>query len=348
MRPRGSVSNPPNRFEALRYAPSDEEAAAQAERNPETRLLPDPSRTIVATNQSPDVGFDASVNPYRGCEHACSYCYARPSHEYLGFSAGLDFETRILVKERAPELLRQRLLTKSWKPQVVALSGVTDPYQPAERRLELTRRCLGVLAEFRNPVAIITKSFLVTRDVDRLGELARLDAASVAVSITTLDPVLQRRMEPYAAPPAKRLRAIERLAEAGIPVGVMVAPVIPGLTDHEAPKILEAAAAAGARFAGRVVLRLPHGVAELFEAWLAEHYPERREKVMSRIRAVRGGRAYDARFGVRQRGTGRWADEMAALFELARRRADIAERGPTLSTAHFRRPAAAGDQLSLL
>ncbi|MEN8161451.1 MAG: PA0069 family radical SAM protein [Myxococcota bacterium] len=348
MRPRGSVANPPNRFEALRYAPSAEEAAALAERNPETRLLPDPSRTIVATNQSPDVGFDASVNPYRGCEHACSYCYARPTHEYLGFSAGLDFETRILVKERAPELLRQRLAAKSWKPQVVALSGVTDPYQPAERRLEITRRCLGVLAEFRNPVAVITKSFLVTRDVDRLGELAAFDAASVAVSITTLDPVLQRRMEPYAAPPAKRLAAIERLAEAGVPVGVMVAPVVPGLTDHEVPKILEGAATAGARFAGRVVLRLPHGVAELFDGWLEKHYPERREKVMSRIRAVRGGRSYDARFGVRQRGTGSWADEMEALFELARRRAGIAERGPTLSTAHFRRPAAPGDQLSLL
>jgi DNA repair photolyase len=494
MRPRGSRSNPPNRFESLRYVASAEERAAESERNPETKLLSDPSRTIVATNQSPDVGFDASVNPYRGCEHACSYClapetpvlhadlvwrpigevkigdalvgfdehpqrgrtrklrtarvqrawvsrkptlrvvtektelvttaqhrwltgdgrwrrsdqllpgrallrlpalaevepgaeattsadwieaiepgpvrdvvdiqtstrtffaaglathtcYARPTHEYLGFSAGLDFETRILVKERAPELLRQRLAAKSWKPQVVALSGVTDPYQPAERRLELTRRCLAVLAEFRNPVAIVTKGFLVTRDADLLAELARVDAASVSVSITTLDPELQRRMEPFASPPGKRLLAIEKLAAAGVPVGVMVAPVVPGLTDHEAPKILEAAAAAGARFAGRVVLRLPHGVAELFESWLALHYPERREKVMGRIRAIRGGAAYDARFGVRQRGTGFWADEMAALFDLARRRAGIAERGPTLSTAHFRRPAAPGDQLTLL
>jgi DNA repair photolyase len=288
------------------------------------------------------------VNPYRGCEHACCYCFARPTHEYLGFSAGLDFETRILVKERAPELLRQRLSAKSWKPQVVALSGVTDPYQPAERRLELTRRCLAVLAEFRNPVWIVTKGFLVTRDADLLAELARFDAVSVAISITTLDPELQRRMEPYASPPAKRLAAIERLAAAGVPVGVMVAPVVPGLTDHEAPKILEAAAAAGARYAGRVVLRLPHGVAELFESWLALHYPERREKVMARIRALRGGATYDARFGVRQRGTGFWADELAALFDLARRRAGIPERGPTLSTAHFRVPAAPGAQLPLL
>jgi DNA repair photolyase len=347
-RPRGSTTNPPNRFEALRYVPSAAEAHALSEANPETRLLSDPSRTIVATNQSPDVGFDASVNPYRGCEHACSYCYARPTHEYLGFSAGLDFETRILVKERAPELLRQRLAAKSWKPQVVALSGVTDPYQPAERRLELTRRCLAVLAEFRNPVCVITKSFLVTRDADLLAELARFDAASVALSITTLDPELQRRMEPYAAPPGKRLAAVEKLAAAGVPVGVMVAPVVPGLTDHEAPKILEAAAAAGARFAGRVVLRLPHGVAELFEAWLGLHYPERRDKVMSRIRAVRGGATYDSRFGVRQRGTGFWADEMAALFDLARRRAGLAARGPVLSAAHFRRPEAPGAQLTLL
>jgi DNA repair photolyase len=348
MRPRGSSSNPPNRFEALRYEPTAREAAAQAEANPETKLFSDPSRTIVATNQSPDVGFDASVNPYRGCEHACCYCYARPTHEYLGFSAGIDFETRILVKERAPELLRQRLAAKSWKPQVVALSGVTDPYQPAERRLELTRRCLEVLADFRNPVAIITKGFLVTRDIDLLQELARFEAASVAVSITTLDPELQRRMEPFASPPGKRLAAIEKLAAAGVPVGVMVAPVVPGLTDHESPKILEAAAAAGARFAGRVVLRLPHGVAELFDRWLETHYPERRAKVLSRLRSLRGGRLYDARFGVRQRGTGLWADEMTSLFELARRRAGIAERGPTLSTAHFRRPGGAGAQLELL
>jgi DNA repair photolyase len=348
VRPRGSTTNPPNRFEALRYVPSAAEAHALAEANPETRLLSDPSRTIVATNNSPDVGFDASVNPYRGCEHACTYCYARPTHEYLGFSAGLDFETRILVKERAPELLRQRLSAKSWKPQVVALSGVTDPYQPAERRLELTRRCLAVLAEFRNPVCVITKSFLVTRDADLLAELARWGAASVALSITSLDPELQRRMEPYAAPPGKRLAAIEKLAAAGVPVGVMVAPVVPGLTDHEAPKILEAAAAAGARFAGRVVLRLPHGVAELFDAWLALHYPERRGKVMSRIRAVRGGANYDSRWGVRQRGTGLWADEMAGLFDLARRRAGLATRGPELSAAHFRRPEEPGAQLSLL
>jgi DNA repair photolyase len=314
----------------------------------EPASTPDPVRAVEPGAQRDVVDIQTSTRTFFAAGLATHNCYARPTHEYLGFSAGLDFETRILVKERAPELLRQRLAARSWKPQVVALSGVTDPYQPAERRLELTRRCLTVLAEFRNPVAIITKSFLVTRDVDLLAELAGIGAASVAVSITTLDPELARRMEPYAAPPRKRLAAIERLAVAGVPVGVMVAPVVPGLTDHESPKILAAAAAAGAGFAGRVVLRLPHGVAELFEAWLALHYPERRQKVMARIRAVRGGAAYDARFGVRQRGTGRWADEMAALFALARRRAGLAERGPTLSVSQFRRPAAPGAQLSLL
>jgi len=216
-----------------------------------------------------------------------------------------------------------------------------------ERRLGLTRRCLEVLAEFRNPVTVVTKSFLVSRDADLLRELAGFGAASVCVSITSLDPDLQRRMEPRAAPPGRRLAAIEILAAAGVPVGVMVAPIVPGLTDHEAPKILAAAASAGARFAGRVVLRLPHGVKQLFDAWLAEHYPERRARVLSRVRALRGGRLYDSRFGVRQRGEGFFADEMEALFDLARRRAGLAARGPELSTAQFRRPAQGG-QLSLL
>jgi len=347
MRARGTSGNPPNRFEPLRSEPTPEESAELEQQSPATQLLADPSRTIVATNESPDVGFDASVNPYRGCEHGCSYCYARPTHEYLGFSAGLDFETRILVKQRAPELLRARLSARGWKPQVVALSGVTDAYQPAERRLGITRRCLEVLAEFRNPVTVVTKSFLVSRDADLLRELAGFDAASVCVSITTLDPELQRRMEPRAAPPHRRLAAIEILAAAGVPVGVLVAPIVPGLTDHEAPAILAAAASAGARFAGRVVLRLPHGVKELFDGWLATHYPERRARVLSRVRALRGGRLYDSRFGARQRGEGFFADEMDALFELARRRAGLAARGPELSTAQFRRPARSG-QLSLL
>jgi len=347
MRARGASANPANRFEALRYVRSAAEQAEGAALDPRTRLLSDPSRSIVATNRSPDVGFDASVNPYRGCEHGCIYCYARPTHETLGFSAGLDFETKILVKERAPELLRQRLRARSWKPQVVALSGVTDPYQPAERQLELTRRCLRVLADFRNPTALITKSCLVTRDRDILQELARDQACTVLLSVTTLDASLQHLMEPRASRPAKRLAAIRELAAAGIPVGVMVAPVIPGLTDHEGPAILEAAARAGASWAGRVVLRLPHGVKQLFDAWLEEHFPERRKKVLNRLRAVRGGRLYDSRYHVRQVGEGSDAEQMTALFELARRRAGLAAHGPELSCHAFQRPSERGDQLGL-
>jgi DNA repair photolyase len=310
-------------------------------------LDPEPIEAIEAGPVRDVVDIQTSTRTFYAAGLATHNCYARPTHEYLGLSAGLDFETKILVKERAPELLRARLSARSWRPQVVALSGVTDAYQPAERRLAITRRCLEVLLEFRNPVSVVTKSHLVTRDADLLVELARFGAASACVSVTTLDPELQRRMEPRAAPPGRRLAAIEALAAAGVPVGVLVAPIIPGLTDHEVPRILAAAASAGARFAGRVVLRLPHGVKELFDAWLAEHYPERRARVLSRVRALRGGRLYDSRFGVRQRGEGPWADEMEALFELARRRAGLAARGPELSVAHFRRPARDG-QLALL
>src|SRR5690606_17272479 len=265
-------------------------------------LLQDTTRSILAWNDSPDVGFDVGINPYRGCEHACVYCYARPTHEYLGFSAGLDFETRIMVKRQAPGLLEEALAKPSWRPRTIALSGNTDCYQPAERRLRITRRCLEVLAEFRNPVGIITKSYLVARDVDLLAELARHDAAAVVLSITTLRPELQRSMEPRAASPGRRLGAIRVLAAAGVPVGVNVAPVIPGLTDHELPSILEAAREAGASFAGMIVLRLPHGVKELFEEWLGQAVPERKAKVLNRIRALRGGALYDSRFNVRGRG----------------------------------------------
>jgi DNA repair photolyase len=342
---RGSAENPPNRFERLHYL-EDAETDADAEpARPATLYLRDPSRTILATNESPDVGFDASVNPYRGCEHACAYCYARPTHEYLGFSAGLDFETRILVKQDAPELLRRALAAARYEPRVIALSGVTDAYQPVERRLRLTRRCLEVLAEFRNPTAVVTKSRLVARDADLLGELARHEAASVHVSVTTLDAELQRRMEPRASSPRLRLDAIEALARAGVPVGVMVGPVIPGLTDHEIPAILAAAAGAGAGFASWILLRLPHGVAGLFEAWLERHAPGRKSRVLHRIQEVRGGRLNDPRFGSRMRGEGLYAGQIASLFEVAARRAGLARRGPALSTRAFRRPG--GAQLGL-
>jgi DNA repair photolyase len=342
VRGRGTAENPSGRFERLAYIPDIPEPDQSGDETepglPPTLYLRDQSRTALAYNDSPDVGFDASLNPYRGCEHGCVYCYARPTHEYLGFSAGLDFETRILVKENAPELLRRALSARKWKPQTVGLSGVTDPYQPVERRLRLTRRCLAVFAEFRNPVTIVTKNALVTRDLDHLAELAEYSAAAVNLSITTLDSDLHRVMEPRASHPEQRLRAVEKLARAGIPVGVMVAPVIPGLTDHEIPRILSAAGSAGADFAGHIVLRLPHSLSDLFSAWLERHFPERRNKVLGRLQALRGGRLNDPRFGSRMRGEGVFADQIHALFELARRRAGIGNERPGLSAASFRRP----------
>jgi DNA repair photolyase len=310
---------------------------------PRTRFLRDRSRTIVARNQSPDVGFDVSVNPYRGCEHGCVYCYARPNHEYLGFSAGLDFETKILVKEEAPELLRQALSSRRWKPQVLAMSGVTDPYQPVERRLEITRRCLEVAAEFRNPVSIITKNHMVTRDIDVLQRLGRHDAVHVTLSVTSLRRSIQRVMEPRTSIPRKRLQAIAALAEAGVPVGVNVAPVIPGLTDHELPAILEAAAAAGANRAAYIVLRLPYAVREIFEAWLEQHFPDRAAKILNRLASLHDGKLYDGRFGVRQRGNGPFAEQIRTMFEVTCRRLGLNRPGlGELSTAAFRRPVASG------
>lgn len=263
-------------------------------------------------------------------------CYARPTHEYLGFSAGLDFESKILVKQDAPKLLRQKLVSPRWTPQTITLSGVTDAYQPAERRLRITRGCLEVLAEYRNPVAVVTKNHLVTRDIDLLSELARYDAAAVYLSVTTLDTQLQRVMEPRTSIPARRLAAIEALARAGVPVGVMVAPVIPGLTDHEMPRILEAAAAAGARFAGFTMLRLPYGVKDVFREWLERHFPERAGKVLHRVREMRGGRLNDPTFHSRMRGEGAYAQQLQTLFEIARRRLGMDQR-VRLSTTAFRR-----------
>jgi len=338
-RGRGAGSNPANRFERISIAAEEPGPDRVA-----TELLRDSSRSVIATNDSPDIPFDASLNPYRGCEHGCIYCYARPTHEYLGFSAGLDFETRILVKEDAPELLRRELAAAKWKPQALALSGVTDPYQPVERKLEVTRRCLAVLAEFRNPVSVITKNELVTRDVDHLQALAEHRAAAVFLSITTLDGELARRLEPRASHPRDRLKAVERMAAAGIPVGVMVAPVVPAITDAEIPRILEAAAGAGAMTAGYVMMRLPGAVAGLFADWLGEHFPDRKEKVLHRVRELRGGRMNDPRFGSRMRGEGVFAEQIRATFKTFRRRYGLDRPFPALSTAAFRRP---GEQMSL-
>jgi len=337
IRGRGAASNPANRFETIHYAKAewdDPEDGRTA-----TILLKDAARSIITFNDSPDVGFDASINPYRGCEHGCVYCFARPNHEYLGFSAGLDFETKILVKEDAPELLRNELSSPRWKPQPVAISGVTDAFQPVERRLRLTRRCLEVFAEFRNPVVVITKNELVTRDVDLLGALASDDAAFVYVSVTTLDGELARQLEPRASQPARRLAAIEALASAGVPVGVLVAPVIPGLTDHEMPSILEAASKAGARTAGYVPLRLPYGLGPLFEEWLSLHAPLKKEKVLHRIREIRGGKMNDPHFGSRLTGQGPYASHLRKLFDLACRKHGLHAARPRLNASAFRRPA---------
>ncbi|MGI8436750.1 MAG: PA0069 family radical SAM protein [Chthoniobacterales bacterium] len=343
---RGASANLANRFEKLHVELDPVEPTDDDERpRVATQFFRDGARTIIAKNTSPDIGFERSVNPYRGCEHGCAYCYARPTHEYLGFSAGLDFETRIMVKENAPELLEAELASPKWEPQTVMLSGVTDPYQPVERRLRLTRRCLEVLAKFRNPVGIITKNKLVTRDLDVLSELAAHHAVAVNLSVTTLDRKLQRILEPRTSPPQARLDAIAQLRAAKIPVGVMVAPIIPGITDHEMPAILAACGKAGAQFAGYVVLRLPLAVAPLFERWLDEHFPARKEKVLGRIRSLRGGdRLYDATFGKRLKGEGIFAEQIASMFDVARPRASIGER-IKLSTTSFR-PAI--EQLRLL
>ncbi len=340
-RGRAASTNPANRFTHL----SVELEEPPPDRVPTTYLV-DGSKSAITYNDSPDVGFDASLNPYRGCEHGCIYCYARPTHEFLGFSAGLDFESRILVKEHAPELLRAELAHPKWKPQTLMLSGVTDPYQPIERKLEITRRCLAVLAEFRNPVSVISKNALVARDIDLLAELAQHGAAAACLSITTLDAGLARRLEPRASHPRERLRAISELAAAGIPVGVMTAPVIPAITDHEIPRILEAAAEAGAKFAGYVPLRLPGAVAPLFERWLRENFPDRVDKVLNRQRSLRGGKLNDPRFGSRFRAEGPFAEQIAALFGAAVRRYGLDGPRPSLSTAAFHVPASARQALS--
>jgi DNA repair photolyase len=341
---RGAASNPANRFEKIHLEP-DLDWDPEADPLPRTQFLKDRTSTIISRNDSPDVGFEASVNPYRGCEHGCIYCYARPFHEYLGFSSGLDFETKIMVKENAAQLLREELASPKWKPQVIAMSGVTDCYQPIERRLKLTRGCLEVLRDFRNPVVIITKNLLVTRDIDLLSELARHQAAAVFISITTLDSELRTVMEPRTSPPAARLGAVNALAKAGIPVGVLMAPVIPGLTDHEIPALMEAAARAGARAAGYVMLRLPHAVAPLFEQWLGTHYPDRKEKVLNRLRSMRQGKLNESAFGRRMRGEGIFADQVEALFGVACRKHGLANEHVSLSTAAFRTPG--GSQLDL-
>jgi DNA repair photolyase len=342
---RGVAFNPPNRFEQLHVEP-DPDCPPEERPHPRTQFFVDASESLLTESDSPDLGRSIGLNAYRGCEHGCAYCFARPFHEYLGFSSGLDFETKIMVKLRAPALLRRELAAPRWKPQGIMMSGVTDCYQPAERHFRLTRACLEVCAEFRNPISIITKNFLVTRDRDVLADLARHGCTSVHVSVTTLDAGLAGELEPRAARPEHRLQAIRLLAEAGVPVGVLVAPVIPGLTDHEMPAILAAAAAAGARTAGYVMLRLPYAVKDLFLQWLDDHAPGRKARVVDRIRSVRGGKLYRSDWGSRMTGEGIFAEQTAELFRVSARRAGLNRERRELSTAHFRRPG--GVQLELL
>ncbi|MFN2542381.1 MAG: PA0069 family radical SAM protein [Chthoniobacterales bacterium] len=347
IRGRGASWSPANRFEKLHVDLTDVDVYPSKEEKPArpTQFFRDATRTIIARNQSPDVGFETSINPYRGCEHGCIYCFARPTHEYLGFSAGLDFESKIVVKHDAPRLLEAELSSPKWQPQLLIMSGVTDCYQPIERKLQITRRCLEVLAKFRNPVGILTKNRLVTRDIDVLSELAQHNAVAVNLSITSLDVDLQRILEPRTSTPAARLDAVAQLRAAGIPVGVMVAPVIPGINDHEIPSIVNACAKAGAQFAGHVLLRLPWAVRPLFEHWLDEHFPERKAKVLGQLRQTRGGdKLYDSRWRIRQTGEGILAEQIASMFEVSCRRAGFGAR-PELSTAAFRCPR---EQLTLL
>lgn len=309
-----------------------------------TKFFEDATKSIVTSNDSPDIGFSYSLNAYRGCEHGCAYCYARPTHEYLGYSAGLDFESKIFVKTKAPELLREKFMSKNWKPAPIFMSGITDCYQPIERKLEITRRCLEVFSEFNNPLFIVTKNALVTRDLDILSDLARKNLVTVSLSITTLDEKLARTLEPRTSTPTAKLEAIKKLSEAGIPTGVMVAPTIPGLTDHEMPNILKEAANAGATRAGFVILRLPYSVKDIFVEWIRKNYPEKADKVINYIKETRGGKMYDSSYETRMSGVGEKAENIAQVFRLFTLKYNLNQDRRRLNKDLFERPT---DQLSL-
>lgn len=314
----------------------------------QTTVQPEPARSVITRNDSPDIPFDLSINPYRGCEHGCVYCYARPSHQYLNLSAGLDFETRLFYKKDAAAHLREELNRRSYKPSAINLGANTDPYQPLERKLGVTRSILEVLAECHHPVTIVTKGSLVVRDLDLLSRLAAERLVKVFVSVTTLDDELKRRMEPRAASPKARLGAIAKLAAAGIPVGVMFAPVVPAINDHELEGVLDAAAGAGATTAGYVLLRLPGEVRELFLEWLELHFPDRAQRVRNRIRELRGGRDNDPRFGHRMRGQGPWADLLRKRFEAScRKNGLVSGRAEPLDAGLFRPPSRSPGQMDL-
>ncbi|HEY5609150.1 MAG TPA: PA0069 family radical SAM protein [Alphaproteobacteria bacterium] len=346
---RGATTNRTGRFEPQTRDAFDD--GWWQEDPPEriaTSLSIDATRTIIARNDSPDVGFDQSINPYRGCEHGCIYCFARPSHAYLGLSPGLDFETRLFCKPDAATLLDGELRNPKYRCRVIAMGTNTDPYQPVERTQRIMRGVLEVLAAFNHPVSIVTKSALVVRDRDILGLMAAKNLCNVGISVTTLDSELARTMEPRAATPARRIAAIKALADAGVPTAVMVAPVIPGLTDHELERIMEAAREAGARRASYVLLRMPHEIKDLFQEWLETHAPLRAAHVTTLIRETRGGKLYDSTWGKRQTGTGAYAALLARRFDIARIKLGFEPRWTPLDNSQFRPPPRAGDQLTLL
>lgn len=347
-RGRGALSNTTGRFEAkARHAFDDGWESLGDFDVFKTEVQEDATRSIITRNDSPDISFDRSINPYRGCEHGCIYCYARPSHCYLGHSAGLDFETKLYAKSNAAALLEQELAAHNYAPATIALGSNTDPYQPIERERRITRSILDVLARTQHPVGIVTKSALVVRDIDILGSMAEKELVRVAISITTLDRTVARAMEPRAATPAKRLDTVRQLSAAGIPVTVMVAPIVPGLTDHEIENILEAAHEAGARDAGYVLLRMPHEIKQLFREWLAEAFPDRAARVISLLQSMHGGKDYVAEFGLRQRGSGPYADQIALRFKLARQRLGMTVERQSLRKDLFRKPVLPGGQLAL-
>ncbi|WP_240606320.1 PA0069 family radical SAM protein [Phenylobacterium kunshanense] len=349
IRGRGVRSNVTGRYESqVREAFDDGWTADDGEpRQITTEVAPETARVIITRNDSPDVGFSASINPYRGCEHGCTYCYARPAHAYMGLSPGLDFETKLFFKPRAAELLEAELRKPRYRPEFIHIGGNTDPYQPQERTLRVTRQVMEVLVRFRHPFTIITKSALIVRDLDLLAEAAAQGLTRVAISVTTLDRRLARSMEPRAATPEKRLDAIRRLSAAGVPVSVMFAPSIPGLNDHELEAVLERAAEAGALGAGYVALRLPLEIKDLFREWLESDHPDRARRVMSLVRQMRGGKDYDSQWGSRMRGEGPLADLMSRRFKAAQRRFGLDAPWAALDTGRFRIPPKAGDQIDL-
>ncbi|MFT5523780.1 MAG: DNA repair photolyase [Pirellulaceae bacterium] len=348
----GSRIDPPNRFERTHVEPDDshlewDSEFAEHRHDRKIEYLHDNSKSIVAENNSPDLPFRYSLNPYRGCVHSCSYCYARPTHEYLGYNAGLDFETKIVVKHEAPKLFRDFLAKKTWTPECIMFSGVTDCYQPAERDFQLTRQCLEVAAQYRQPISIITKNALVVRDLDVLQKLAAAKLVHVYLSVTTLEPQLAREMEPRTSIPSARLRAIKLLSEAGVPTGVMVAPVIPGLNDSEIPSILEAASNHGARAAGFVLLRLPLTVEPVFKEWLKRTQPLKAERVLGRIQQTRGGKMNNSSWGERMVGSGQIAEQIQNMFRLFKRKYKLDAKLPPLDCSLFERPTPDSGQMRL-